>query len=246
MGPRRSPAGSGPRVIALILIAPAVLDLAVPGGAAAPSPTTRCETDTPSEGDAGDDDPCDDLEVRDLLAGAERQALALEIQGRDLESFYVTHVDPLVRDLVRLRSDEAHVRRIAVALVREGMAADVDPRLLLAVVRVENPWLEPGALSPAGAVGLMQVMPFHAGAWGCESEDLTDPETNVCHGTRILAHALRRLDGDLERALLRYNGCVRGTNTPDCHSYPSRVLAHAASWAASAGSRQVVASVRAR
>jgi soluble lytic murein transglycosylase-like protein len=92
----------------------------------------------------------------------------------------------------------------------------------------------------------MQVMPFHAGAWGCESEDLTDPETNVCHGTRILAHALRRLDGDLERALLRYNGCVRGTNTPDCHSYPSRVLAHAASWAASAGSRQVVASVRAR
>ena len=28
-------------------------------------------------------------------------------------------------------------------------------------------------------------------------------------------------------ALLRYNGCVRGTNTPDCHRYPSRVLARA-------------------
>jgi soluble lytic murein transglycosylase-like protein len=153
-------------------------------------------------------------------------------------------VDPLVRDLVRLRGDEAHARRIALALVREGLAADVDPRLLLAVMSVENPWLEPGALSPAGAVGLMQVMPFHAGAWGCGSEDLTDPETNVCHGTRILAHALRRLDGDLERALLRYNGCVRGTNTPDCRSYPGRVLAQAA-WSTGAGSTQMVASVAA-
>ena len=32
---------------------------------------------------------------------------------------------------------------------------------------------------------------------------------------------------DLHRALLRYNGCVTGSNTPNCHTYPSRVLAYA-------------------
>jgi soluble lytic murein transglycosylase-like protein len=111
-----------------------------------------------------------------------------------------------------------------------GPPAHIDPRLLLAVVTVENPWLEPDAMSSAGAVGLMQVMPFHAGEWGCSGEDLTDPDVNVCHGTRILADAIRRLNGDLERALLRYNGCVRGTNTPDCHLYARRVLEHARPW----------------
>jgi soluble lytic murein transglycosylase-like protein len=132
-----------------------------------------------------------------------------------------------VRDLVQLGGDPDHATRIALALVREGANADVDSRLLLAVVAVENPWLEPGARSPSGAVGLMQVMPFHAGAWGCASSDLTDLEVNICHGTKILADAIRRQDGDLRRALLRYNGCVRGTNTPNCHLYPARVLGRA-------------------
>jgi hypothetical protein len=42
----------------------------------------------------------------------------------------------------------------------------------------------------------------------------------------ILARNLRRT-GTTTAALLRYNGCVRGTNTPDCHRYPSKVLARA-------------------
>jgi hypothetical protein len=169
---------------------------------------------------------CDHLDGP--LDDAERRALAIEAEARELERFYLTDVGPLVRHLVGPQGDEAHARRIAIALVREGTRADVDPRLLLAVVRIENPWLRPDARSPQGAVGLMQVMPFHAGGWGCGSVDLTDLEANICHGARILADALRRSDGDLDRALLRYNGCVRGSNTPDCHLYPSRVLALAA------------------
>jgi len=50
-----------------------------------------------------------------------------------------------------------------------------------------------------------------------------DIENNLCYGTSILAALLRRYDGDEERALLAYNGCVRGTNTPNCHNYPARV-----------------------
>ena len=45
--------------------------------------------------------------------------------------------------------------------------------------------------------------------------------SNICHGTLILARNLRRTTTSTA-ALLRYNGWVRGTNTPDCRRYPSR------------------------
>jgi hypothetical protein len=53
-----------------------------------------------------------------------------------------------------------------------------------------------------------------------------DVDSNICHGTMILARNLRATRTEAA-ALLRYNGCVRGTNTPDCHRYPSKVLARA-------------------
>ena len=166
--------------------------------------------------------------MSELLTEAERLVRAVEIEGDVLEALYRSDVAPLVRDLIRLKDDPEHANRIALALVREGRRADIDPRLLLAVMTVENPWLELGALSPKGAVGLMQVMPFHAGGWGCGGGDLTDLDMNICHGTKILANALKRHDGDLVRALLNYNGCVVRTNTPkpDCHRYPSWVLSY--------------------
>jgi soluble lytic murein transglycosylase-like protein len=81
-------------------------------------------------------------------------------------------------------------------------------------------------VSGQGAVGLMQVMPMHAGQPGCRSADLIDVDSNICHGTTILARNLRATRSSFA-ALLRYNGCVRGTNTPDCRRYPTRVLARA-------------------
>jgi len=164
--------------------------------------------------------------VGDLLDDAEEWAKAVEAEALDVEAFYYEEVEPLIRSLIRLRDDREHATRIAVALVREGLKADIDPRLLLAVMTVENPWLDLAIESPVGAVGLMQVMPFHAGAWGCGGDDLTDLDVNICHGTKILAAALKRSGGDLDTALLAYNGCVHGTNTPDCHLYPSWVLRH--------------------
>jgi soluble lytic murein transglycosylase-like protein len=117
--------------------------------------------------------------------------------------------------------------RVALALEREGWRSGVDPRLLLSVMLVENAPLDPLAESSVGAIGLMQVMPFHAGGWGCPGRDLTNPDDNICHGARILSEELRRAGGDLDRALLRYNGCVLGTNTPNCHSYPMWVYGSA-------------------
>jgi soluble lytic murein transglycosylase-like protein len=72
----------------------------------------------------------------------------------------------------------------------------------------------------------MQVMPLHSGKWGCGSKDLFDIESNICHGVQILKQAM--IDAPNTRvALLRYNGCVRGRNTPNCHLYDDKVLKRA-------------------
>ena len=121
--------------------------------------------------------------------------------------------------LSKRTSNRALVNRIAAAVVKEGRKRKVGTSLLVGVILTENPWLDPRATSSVGARGLMQVMPFHAGNWNCGSRDLFDVEANICHGVAILADNLYR-SRSLSQALLGYNGCVRGTNTPDCWKYP--------------------------
>jgi soluble lytic murein transglycosylase-like protein len=133
---------------------------------------------------------------------------------------------PIERYLGRFSDDRLLVRRISGAVLRESRRQQVPPSLIVAVLLTENTTLRPEAESSVGARGLMQVMPFHAGARLCNSDDLVDVDSNICHGTLILARNLRRTSTSVA-ALLRYNGCVRGTNTPDCHRYPGRVLARA-------------------
>jgi hypothetical protein len=145
-----------------------------------------------------------------------------------VEQMYEEQVAPIERVLLGYRSDDPQlVRRVAVALVREARRTDLEPRLLLAVLLVENPWIDPRATSPVGAQGLMQVMPFHRGQWKPCEPRLDDIDANICHGARIFAWNLKATKGNVDRALLRYNGCVRGTNTPDCHQYPNHVYARA-------------------
>jgi soluble lytic murein transglycosylase-like protein len=100
----------------------------------------------------------------------------------------------------------------------------LSPEVLLAVMLVENPWIEPTARSPVGARGLMQVMPLHQGKWRACPGSLEDIESNICYGAQIFRDYLRQT-GNIETALLRYNGCVKGTNTPNCHLYPQQVFA---------------------
>lgn len=176
--------------------------------------------DEPSEAVAG---VASEPQLEELEARVER------INGAwgELAAYYDSRVAPIEQVLRRYSRDTALVERIAVALVREANRVDLEPRLLLAVLLVENPWLDPDIRSPVGAVGLMQVMPFHRGSWSDCGNDLEDVDSNVCHGARIFAHYYRSSNGNLDRALLRYNGCVNGTNTPDCHQYPNHVFAHA-------------------
>jgi soluble lytic murein transglycosylase-like protein len=113
--------------------------------------------------------------------------------------------------------------RIARAVIVEGRKKKIDPTLLVGVMLVESSNLNPRARSFMGARGLMQVMPFHRGQWGCKSKDLYDIEGNICHGVSVLADAIKNAP-NLRVALQRYNGCVRGSNTPGCGSYSRKVL----------------------
>lgn len=126
--------------------------------------------------------------------------------------------------LRKYTNDTVLARRIASAIVVQGGKKNIDPALLVGVVLTEDAKLDPNAKSFVGARGLMQVMPFHAGKWaGCTSTDLFAIDSNICHGVSILADLIKR-SPSVSSALQRYNGCVRGTNTPNCHSYSGKVL----------------------
>jgi len=126
---------------------------------------------------------------------------------------------------------QARASRIAEAAVRQAYVERVPPALVLGVMLLENDEFKPRARSSVGAVGLMQVMP---NVWRPTlgrkfGLDLHDDATNVRYGAFILGHLARELpdQADAETtwrsALLRYNGCVKGTNTRDCRRYPDRV-----------------------
>lgn len=120
-------------------------------------------------------------------------------------------------------TDQLAANRIAGAIVEEGNRRNLDPALLVGVLLTEDATLDTTARSFVGARGLMQVMPTHAGKWGCGSSNLFSIEVNICHGASILEDNVRK-SSSMRTALLRYNGCVHGSNTPACHNYPDKVM----------------------
>jgi soluble lytic murein transglycosylase-like protein len=105
--------------------------------------------------------------------------------------------------------------RLAALVVSEARRAKLPPGLVMAVIEVESGF-ERFALSPAGARGLMQIMPFwrqrldRAGRNGNPDDDLFRPAVNLRYGCTILRHYLERADGDIARALASYNGSAPG------------------------------------
>jgi soluble lytic murein transglycosylase-like protein len=86
-------------------------------------------------------------------------------------------------------------------------AAGIDPYLVLAVMREESTF-DPRAVSPAGAVGLLQLMPTTASVVAraaMRPVDLMDPQTNILTGTQFLGGQLRSFRGDVVLALAAYN-----------------------------------------
>ncbi len=96
----------------------------------------------------------------------------------------------------------------------EATRADVAPELVLAVIDVESNF-DRFAISFAGARGLMQIMPFWLDEIGRPDDNLMHIETNLRFGCTILKYYLDVEDGDLQRALGRYNGSLGKRKYPN-------------------------------
>jgi soluble lytic murein transglycosylase len=99
--------------------------------------------------------------------------------------------------------------RLAATIVREAHAAKLDPILVASVISVESGFNN-YAVSPVGAMGLMQLMPATAG-WLSKDDvapvagnHLFDFEKNVHLGTQYLAALIQKF-GSVDKALVAYN-----------------------------------------
>jgi hypothetical protein len=89
-------------------------------------------------------------------------------------------------------------------------AAGLDPNLVATVMQIESCG-DPRALSPAGAMGLFQVMPGHFTA----SDDPYNPDTNAARGLAYLKRSLTAANGDARLALAGYNGGISVIGRPE-------------------------------
>jgi len=119
--------------------------------------------------------------------------------------------------LTRFINNELYRRRLLTMIQYEATRADLNPQMVLGLIEVESAFRQ-YAVSNVGAKGLMQVMPFWQRYIGNESHNLFDIRTNLRYGCTILRHYSNLENGNLHRALARYNGSL-GSNR-----YPNAVI----------------------
>jgi len=111
---------------------------------------------------------------------------------------------------------------------RVGQASGLDTTLIMAIAWVESGF-NPSVESPAGASGIMQLLPRTAGAFGCA--DPSEPRCAVTAAANYLNRLLRQFDGQLLYALCAYHSgsyaslrALRAGQLPNNLSYAERVL----------------------
>ncbi len=133
---------------------------------------------------------------------------------------------PRTPRLVAYVENSPTYRQVQPHLREASQAHNLDYELLKAVIAAESGF-DAQAVSPKGAIGLMQVIPATAERFGVTgdarapvAQKLTDPRTNIRTGTRYLRHLLNLFEGKLDLALAAYNageGAVQraGNRIPD-------------------------------
>jgi len=153
-----------------------------------------------------------DPELRDTLRAAANDSLSFA--DRFHAEVWLTDMS---RRLQRQVKDPEERIRILKLVHLEATRVDVAPELILAIIEVESNF-DRYAISVAGAIGLMQIMPFWLDEIGRPDDNLLHIETNLRYGSTILRFYLDKEKGDLRRALGRYNGSLGR------RKYPNKVI----------------------
>lgn len=146
-----------------------------------------------------------DPELRDLLQRTVTEADSF-VDRYDAE---VWLLDMSTR-LTRYMPDAQERLTLLKQVHHEASKAGLKPDLVLALIHVESRFNR-FAISSVGAQGMMQVMTFWKAELGREQDNLTDNATNLRYGCTILSYYLKKENGDLNRALARYNGSLGKT-----------------------------------
>ena len=161
--------------------------------------------------------------ARSARSLGEADAGAVDLEQHKLYRYIVNHpniakVEPMIRQIADKQ--------------------DVDPALVKAVMAVESGF-NPSAVSPKGAIGLMQVIPDTGARFGVSADarrsveqKLADPRINIAAGVRYLRWLMELFPDNLELVLAAYNageGAVQRYNNrvppyPETQQYVSTVL----------------------
>lgn len=110
--------------------------------------------------------------------------------------------------------DQAYREDFLRSVYYEATRAGLDPQMVLGLIQVESAFKK-YAVSSVGARGYMQVMPFWVKTIGATDHNLFHLKLNLRYGCTILRHYLDKENGDLYRALGRYNGSLGKPQYPN-------------------------------
>ena len=153
-----------------------------------------------------------DPELREVVQRAIAQAHCFADQY-DSEVWFKL-MEPKLRHFVRNDPERLEILQTVYCETHRSGASVLPPGLVMAVLDVESGF-DRWAVSSAGAVGLMQVMPFWPEQLGMHRYELTRVSSNLSMGCAILRYYLDSEQRDVRRALERYNGSIGHREYPD-------------------------------
>jgi soluble lytic murein transglycosylase-like protein len=163
-----------------------------------------------------------DPELREVVAKAIAQAQCFTDQYDS--AVWYTLMEPRLRRLVKQKDERIDILRQVYCETHRSGEARLPPGLVMALIAVESRF-DRWAVSPAGAVGLMQVMPFWPERLGMRRYELVHVAPNIRMGCAILRFYLGHERNDVRKALARYNG------SPGQRNYPDLVISQWTRWA---------------
>jgi soluble lytic murein transglycosylase-like protein len=123
-------------------------------------------------------------------------------------------MEPRLRRKVRRAEERVEILQSIFCEAHRSGTQRLPPGLLLAIIDVESGFNR-YAVSSAGAVGLMQVMPFWPEQLGMRRYQLITVDANIRMGSAIFRYYLGRERNNVARALARYNGSLGRRTYPD-------------------------------